>query len=256
MGVPASALGSLLSGAVTNMLPGASSNKGKTTADSTASSTTTGSQTDNSSTNTSSNSSSQTASSNKETESSSLSDLTKTIANTRVNQTATGVESFSGQENTTTSQLKLNEEGMMRMINLMLAGQGGVEGLDSIVRGERTAGLFDSSTNQLLTSNLATTIAGEVAKLTAPTVTTQNLGATTTTNKQTAETISQAITDAIANSFGSRGLESSGTSQTDVAELLAQLFSNTSTANQQTDQTSHLDQSTKSKSKSGFLGLF
>ena len=158
-------------------------------------------------------------------------------------------EAFSGQSNATTTQTMLTDEGVMRIVNMMLQGTGGIPGLQETVSGERNAGVFNSSTNSLLSTNLVSTIAGEVARLSAPTVQTQNLGATNTQTTSNTSTLVDAITSAMASmSQGSSGSQS-GTSETSTQQDVLNLVM--SLAQQLTEQESEstTDNKTKTKTK-------
>ena len=156
-------------------------------------------------------------------------------------------ENFSGQSNTTTTQTMLTQEGAMRIVNMLLQGNGGIAGLQETVGGERNAGIYNSSTNTLLTSNLLSTIAGEVARLSAPTVATQNLGATTTQTTSNTSSLMDAVTNAITNMDQSTSGSESKSSQStqDVLNLVLGL------AEQFTKQESEsvTDNKTKTKTK-------
>jgi len=159
-------------------------------------------------------------------------------------------ENFSGQSNSTTTQTMLTDEGVMRIVNMMLQGTGGIPGLQETVSGERNAGVFNSSTNSLLSTNLVSTIAGEVARLSAPTVQTQNLGATNTQTNNNTSTLADVITSVMSNmnqSSASRETGSSSgqsSSQQDVLNMVLGL------AQQFTDQESESVTDNKTKSKS------
>lgn len=156
-------------------------------------------------------------------------------------------EAFSGQSNATTTQTMLTDEGVMRIVNMMLQGTGGIPGLQETVSGERNAGMFNSSTNSLLSTNLVSTIAGEVARLSAPTVQTQNLGATNTQTTSNTSTLVDAITSALTsmnqNTSGSQSGTSETSTQQDVLNLVLGL------AQQFTDQSSESETNNSSKTK-------
>lgn len=140
-------------------------------------------------------------------------------------------ENFSGQSNTTTTQTLLSDAGAMRIINMILQGSGGIAGLQETVGGERNAGIYNSSTNSLLTGNLVATIAGEIERLRAPTVSTQNLGATNTQTTSNTSSLMDAVTNAITNMDQSTSGSESKSSQStqDVLNLvlgLAEQFTN------------------------------
>lgn len=162
-------------------------------------------------------------------------------------------EAFSGQDNVTTTQTMLTEEGAMRIVNMMLQGTGGIPGLQETVSGERNAGVFNSSTNSLLTSNLVGTIAGEVARLSAPTVASQKLGATNTQTTNNTSTLMDAITSAVnsmsQNTSGTESKTGQSNSSQDVMNIVMAL------AQQLTDQSSESVTDNKTKSKSGKCGI-
>lgn len=71
----------------------------------------------------------------------------------------------------TTEQLQIDEAGIQKIIADVL---GGADGLASIFAGEQTAGVFNSSVSAQAAGDLATRLAGEIAKLTAKRVTTKD----------------------------------------------------------------------------------
>lgn len=87
---------------------------------------------------------------------------------------------FSGATNKRTQQTDFDEDAVKRIIDIMLQS---TDGLQAMNAPERASGLFDTSTTQLLTNNLLATIGGEVARLTAPTTVTENLGPYNTQTK-------------------------------------------------------------------------
>ena len=72
------------------------------------------------------------------------------------------------QEGTTTEQVNIDEEGLLRLIDRSLEGVGG---LAAIFGGEAGAGLFGSSSAKLQTEDLLAKIAGELALVTGEKVT-------------------------------------------------------------------------------------
>lgn len=87
---------------------------------------------------------------------------------------------FSGKQATSsgtqTTQTALSPEAIQHLLNQIL---GGTQGLATVTSGQKSAGLYNSSVNTLLTNDLLTKAAGEVAVKGAPTTTTSN-----TTQKQ------------------------------------------------------------------------
>lgn len=71
---------------------------------------------------------------------------------------------------TSSSQLKLDEAGVQRIIEDILSGPGG---LASIFQGEQTAGIFNSTVSAQAAGDLSAKLAGEIAKITGETVTSE-----------------------------------------------------------------------------------
>lgn len=71
---------------------------------------------------------------------------------------------------TGSSQLKLEQEGIDRIIENILSGP---EGLAAIFQGEQTAGIFGSTVSAQAAGNLVANIVGEIAKITGETVTSE-----------------------------------------------------------------------------------
>lgn len=157
-------------------------------------------------------------------------------------------ENFSGQSNTTTTQTMLTPEGAMRIVNMMLQGDGGIAGLQETVGAERNAGIHSSSTNSLMTGNLVATIAGEVARLSAPTVSNQTLGATNTQTTSNTSSLMDAVTAAITNMDQSTTGSESKSGQTDTTQEVLNLVMGL--AQQLTSQESESVTDNKSKTKS------
>lgn len=74
-----------------------------------------------------------------------------------------------GTSNTVTSGSNISDAGTNQILQQIL---GGTNGLAAISSGQKSAGAYNSSTNQLLTNDLLSRTAGEVAKLKAGTTTT------------------------------------------------------------------------------------
>lgn len=74
-----------------------------------------------------------------------------------------------GTSSTSTTKPNISPEGINAILQQIL---GGSQGLASVASGQRSAGLYNSTTNQLLTNDLITRTAGELAK--------QSAGSTTT----------------------------------------------------------------------------
>lgn len=156
--------------------------------------------------------------------------------------TSQASEQFSGQENKTSSQTLIDTPGIMRIMNMALQDQN--SGLQGLVSGERNAGLFNSSTNQMLLSDLLTRVSGEAARLGAKTVGTESLGATSTTQKAQSSTVLDAVTQALSSAkettAGRESNRGATTSQEDAVTGFLSLAENL------TKQTQ--DSTTKSKS--------
>lgn len=105
--------------------------------------------------------------------------------------------SFSGATNKRTQQTGFDEDAVKRIIDIMLQS---TDGLQAMNAPERASGLFDTSTTQLLTNNLLATIGGEVARLTAPTTVTEDLGPYNTQTKTKSSKCF--ITTAVCNHLG------------------------------------------------------
>jgi len=129
----------------------------------------------------------------------------------------------------------------------MLQGDGGIPGLQQIVSGERNAGVFNSSTNEMLLNNLAATISGEVARLSAPTVSKENLGSSSTTSNQsnqtTADTVSTVLNNLSQIASGKERTEGTNTIESTVLNALMGL------GTQSTDQSSESQGTSKTKTK-------
>lgn len=75
-----------------------------------------------------------------------------------------------GSKETTTTGSNISQAGMNQVLQQIL---GGSQGLASVAQGQKSAGIYNSSTNQLLTNDLITRTAGELAKQQAGTTTTR-----------------------------------------------------------------------------------
>lgn len=87
---------------------------------------------------------------------------------------AVGADVSVGQTKTSgsglkTSKLILDEAGYRKIIDDIMGAE---NGLASLLQGESTAGIFGSTTNTLMAQRFAQDLAGELAKLTAESVTT------------------------------------------------------------------------------------
>lgn len=75
-----------------------------------------------------------------------------------------------GSTSSSTSQSNISDAGVNQILQQILSG---TNGLAAISSGQKSAGAYNSSTNQMLTNDLLSRTAGEVAKLKAGTTTTQ-----------------------------------------------------------------------------------
>lgn len=91
---------------------------------------------------------------------------------------------------TTTEQLSVDEEGIMSFINEILSGN---QGLAAIFSEEAGSGLFSSSVAGQSTESLLASIAGELARVT---------GVTTTTEAGTVGTVSRREEEGLAGNIG------------------------------------------------------
>ena len=81
-----------------------------------------------------------------------------------------GRESMTGS-GTQKTKLNIDKAGLDAIIQDILGSE---QGLAQLVQGQSTAGLYGSSTNTLMAQEFVTNIAGELAKLTAESVTTKD----------------------------------------------------------------------------------
>lgn len=182
------------------------------------------------------------------------------------------LETFSGQENIVEQRTLLDVPATMRIINLMLQGDAGIKGLQETAGGERTAGLYNSSTNQLLLDNLLATVGGEVARISAPVVKKEALGETSTKQQMSKEELTDAITEAFSNmskSFSTSTARdeterASSRSTEDIMQTIRDSLTKVTAQDASSEilkaleqvQSQTMDSKTKTKSKSGLLGLF
>lgn len=275
MGTPTSALGAVASGAgsvgsllsgVSSLLPTTTTQSGSYQNTASATSDTVGLQGNISDTTTKEEGTSNTKSNSvQDILNKILSNSTSSQAGTETNtgkttQTAatSNIENFSGQQNQSVQQTLLTDPAVMRIVNLMFQGDGGVPGLQAVASGERNAGVFNSSTNQMMLNNLIATVGGEVARLSAPVVTNQNVGATSTAqtgqSSVVSDTINKIVSELSANTAQSQTGSTKGTtsesqqSETSTTqEALSQLIS---LALQSVDQSSESEGTSKTKTKS------
>lgn len=106
--------------------------------------------------------------------------------NTTVQSGSTSLVENSGSINT--SQLMLSQEAVDYMTTQILAG---TQGLAAVSSGQKTAGGYNSSANQLLVNDLLARTAGEVASRSA--VTKQVIGGSTSLTTNSGSTVTQNI---------------------------------------------------------------
>lgn len=123
-------------------------------------------------------------------------DITDPGSRTTNTSTSSGFNTGSTTQNsgrTDTSQLMITKEGTDAVLRQILES---TQGLAYVTSGQTNSGMYNSNVNTLLTNDLLSRTAGEVAKLSAPTVntvgassSTQNgwQGPTTTTNVSTVD---------------------------------------------------------------------
>ena len=104
-------------------------------------------------------------------------------------------ESSTRGTSTTSQQLEIDQEGIDKIIADVL---GGADGLASIFAGEQNAGIFNSSTSAQAAGDLATKLAGEIAKITAKTT-------STTDQEEDTDTKSRSDEDSLFDSLGISG---------------------------------------------------
>ena len=86
----------------------------------------------------------------------------------------------------TKSKLNIDQAGLDKIVQDILGSE---QGLAQLVQGQNTAGLYGSSTNTLMAQQFVTDIAGELAKLTAETVQTNEAQSKTKSKSVGAKTV-------------------------------------------------------------------
>ena len=94
---------------------------------------------------------------------------------------------------------EIDQEGIDKIIADVL---GGADGLASIFAGEQNAGIFNSSTSAQAAGDLATKLAGEIAKLTASNVTDSEIDTKGTSKSKNEE---EGLLDGITKGLGGGG---------------------------------------------------
>jgi hypothetical protein len=84
------------------------------------------------------------------------------------------------------SKLNLDQAGFDKIVQDVLGSE---QGLTALVQGQGTAGMYGSSTNTLLTQKFVTDIAGELAKLTAEQVVSEEQSSKSVAKKSSAKTV-------------------------------------------------------------------
>ena len=83
----------------------------------------------------------------------------------------TETRSDAGASFTETKQTQYSDIAMRSMLDSLLGGTGGIQGLASIASGAKRAGVYNSTTNQLLVNDLLSRTTGKIAEISAPTTT-------------------------------------------------------------------------------------
>lgn len=100
-------------------------------------------------------------------------------------------QSQTGGGNTQTSQTQMSDEAVSGMLKTLLENAG--SGLTSTAQGQKIAGLYNSSTNKLLTNDLLSRITAQTALASAPKVTTTTNNPSLTLTKQGGMTKDQSM---------------------------------------------------------------
>ena len=112
----------------------------------------------------------------------------------------TSTTSNSGGTNTTTVQNNVSPEAVNALVKSILEG---TSGLASVASGAKNAGLYNSSTNTLLSNDLLARAAAEAAKLNSSQTTTQTIAPTTSTTSQGGSSSTNQSTTGTTNQTGS-----------------------------------------------------
>ena len=105
---------------------------------------------------------------------------------------------------TETTQKGLSPEAMQALIKTAMEGS---QGLASVAGGQKSAGLYNSSTNQLLVNDLLSRITGQAATLGAPTVVTRTPTNRTVTQSQSSPALKNSLPALAAMSLGKGGID-------------------------------------------------
>lgn len=105
---------------------------------------------------------------------------------------------------TETTQKGLPPEAMQALIKTAMEGN---QGLASVASGQKAAGLYNSSTNQLLVNDLLARITGQAATLGAPTTVTRTPTNRTVTQTQSTPALGKSLPALAAMSLGKGGID-------------------------------------------------
>lgn len=114
---------------------------------------------------------------------------------------------------TTTTKSDITSEGMQAMLNSILSGTSGIQGLAQLSQGQKVAGLYNSTVNQQIVNDLLTRASGEVAQKSAGQTTTQSGNTVVDQSKQsvakmpplTGQTIAQSVLGLGAGQLAKKG---------------------------------------------------
>lgn len=134
---------------------------------------------------------------------------TTTTGNTNSKTSGTN-QQILDTHNKTTVQDYVSPEAVTSIVNSILSG---TSGLAATATGEKKAGLYDSTTNQMLINDLVSRTAAHAAELNkSTTTTTDNTGTVTNVNNSSTDTLSNTI----ANLVGTIGQNTKDTSTKDI----------------------------------------
>lgn len=116
-----------------------------------------------------------------------------------------------------TSQLMLSEDAVNHLVQGMLEGTNGTQGLAAVTSGQNRSGAYNTTVGELLTNDLVSRVAGDVAARSAVTKTT--IGSSTSATQNSGQTTTQNI----GNSYGQTNIGATNThntSETDVNNII------------------------------------
>lgn len=116
----------------------------------------------------------------------------------------------------TTVKSDISSEGINAILQSILSGNSGIQGLSQLAQGQKSAGLYNSTVNQQLSNDLLTKASAEVAKQSAGTTTTTSGNTITDNNNQsvakapplTGNTLATAALGLGANALAKKGYKS------------------------------------------------